>query len=178
MHTQLREHCRSSQMPRPDECPPCALHLARRILYSLALRLLKFPRLRHLPQIYSDENGGVRAHSCARRPDRAVGTPPLNSNTPAIRPTFVGACWSVDEQRNCQSHFAYPMAISLGRISRVIQNFERAVPCYNTFFRPIYPHLTSSHAVRVSTSIWASKKTQVRKPLPSLDPPSLQHKTE
>ncbi|KAL2273571.1 hypothetical protein FJTKL_04417 [Diaporthe vaccinii] len=42
----------------------------------------------------------------------------------------------------------------------MIQNFERAVPCYNTFFRPIYPHLTSSRAVRVSTSIWASKRTQ------------------
>lgn len=46
-----REHYRSSQMARPGECPPCALYLSRRILYSPALRLLKFPRLRHLPQM-------------------------------------------------------------------------------------------------------------------------------
>lgn len=34
----------------------------------------------------------------------------------------------------------------------MIQNFEQAEPCYITFFRSIYPNLTSSNAVRVSTS--------------------------
>lgn len=84
----------------------------------------------------------------------------------------------MDEQHGCESHFAYPMAKSLVRISTMIQNFEQAVPCYITFFRPKNPHVTSSHAVRVSTSNWASKKTKVRIPLRSLDPPDPQHKTD
>lgn len=86
------------KMSRPGECPPRALDLARHVLSRSPLRLLKFPRLRHLPQDgYSDEEQDkeVRAHSCARRPDRAVGMVPLNTNTPATHPTFVDACFSL-----------------------------------------------------------------------------------
>lgn len=89
-----------------------------------------------------------------------------NANTSAIRPIFVDAFSSEGEawiSRGCSSHRAHSTAIfSLGRISTMIQNFERTVQCYNhTVPHPIHhPHQPSSHAVHVSTSNWVSTKKQ------------------
>lgn len=116
--------------------------LARRVsLFALALSPLEIPEAAS-PSCGMDTptknktKEGVRAHSCARRPARAVGTP---TQLP-IRPIFVNAFSSLMEMRGSiaaarlNAHIQWQFRLgtfSLGRISTMIQNFERTVPCYN-----------------------------------------------
>lgn len=143
-------------------------------------RPLKFPRLRNHPTGWilrprTRRRKGVRAHSCARRPDPAVGMP---THLPSVRFSstlsllYEGDAWI---NRGCSSQCAHSTLLGtffLGRISTMIQNFERTVPCYNHIVPPYITPTNSRPMLYVFLpATGRAQKDRVRIPLPSLDPP-------